>query len=363
MSYLSKSIHQDIISISSFHSTTTATGAMNNGNGHLEIPPIPMENLESSIKEEFLLPPRHRTSSEYDHVLLNPLYGNKMRSRSNTIISNQSSVFEDPAYAEIKGAIRKRSSLERSLNDKLNASDTVSQRSHSPRSHSPRRVHSNTASNHDLSQPYVDEQGYATLESQSHVYDEMNMNHMYDDVHGVSALSMSMRQNQVPTNELLLSASPYEMPALGSAINALSNESVLRGSLLSPEHKFGVARSTPNLSLVSPKRGFRVPTQAGISPGKSNPDIASHEYKELEDIATRTFDSPKNTRGYEEPFVGTDGSREYEDPIMVRELFEVREEVRDYESPVITITGERELEYNNTDRAMERNMELETIPE
>ncbi|XP_064382049.1 scavenger receptor cysteine-rich domain superfamily protein-like isoform X2 [Halichondria panicea] len=156
--------------------TTANGGAMNNGNEHLEHPPIPLEDLENSIKEEFQpLPPRHRTSSEYNHVLLNPLHGNKMRSRSNTIISDQSSVFEDPGYADIKGAVRKRSSLERTLNDKLNPystpSDTISQKSHSPR-----QVHSNTASNRDLSlQPYVDEQGYAALESQSHIYDEMNV--------------------------------------------------------------------------------------------------------------------------------------------------------------------------------------------
>lgn len=324
----------------------------------MELPPIPLGTLEKSTKEEFQTPtpspPRHRTSSEYDHVLLNPLYAYKNRSRSNTIMSDQSSVFEDLGYAEVKGLARGSSSVEKILRLNSVPSDTFSQRSHLPRC-----SHSKTPSNLSL-QPYLDDQGYAALEGGAHVYDEMHATHMYDDV---ATLSTSMKNNLVPSNELLLSASPYEMPAIQLATSATSN--VIKGSLLSPEHRFGVARSNPNLTTTSPKRGFLVssPGMGTLREGKSNPNITSHaEYRELEDIPTRMYDTPRNARSSIE---GLDRvSHGYEEPVVVRETATIELTARDYESPVITVTGEGKHEYDTPDLAMEqRSMELETIPE
>ncbi len=338
------------------YSAGSAAGSMNR-NGHLELPPVPMDTLEKSIKKEFQTPNstpppiRHRTSSEYDHVLLNPLYSQKNRPRSNTLASDQSSVFEDLGYSEVRGPARRSPSLH------VNSvpSDTLSQRSHSPRIY-----HSKTPSNLSSSQPYLDEQGYAALEEAGpHVYDEMHDTHTYDDV---ATLSMSMKKNLVPTNELLLSASPYEMPAIATLVEHPSN--VIKGSLLSPEHKFEMARSNPNLSSSSPKRGFFIPSQE-LRAGKSNPNIWSHEYRELEDIATRMYDSPRNAQGSVEGLNKIEHGHGYEKPVAVRETAVVEMRIaREYESPVITITGEGKHQYENPDLALEQhNMELETIPE
>ena len=330
-----------ISSNSLFYSTNGTV--IHNGTGPLLS--IPMEDLENTIKEESTPPTlRPRSSSDYDHVLLNPLYCPKTRSRSNTMVSDHSSVSEDPGYAEIHGLVRKKSPLQSSVQDGYSVPSDASsslQRTHSPlalpkQGRSPNG--SSTALNFDLPpQPFIDQEGYAELDGEQHIYDEMTTN-MYDDA---NQLSKSMRNNLVPTNELLLSASPYEMPTIPSS-NA--NSDVLRGSLLSPTHKF---------SATNPKRGFYIPP-SGDHLSAAGPDVPPHpEYKEL-DIGSHWYDSPRSSKdsGYEAPVIKAKDklARQYEDPIVTKD---VGATARGYENPVITITGE----------GTKRSADLAPIPE
>ena len=209
-------------------------------------------SLDQSTKEDTA--PRNGSVSEYDHVLLNPLY--KMRSRSNTASSNRTTQDDENGYAEINRAVQKHSPLlqvEGTLNDgygydvPIDAAAEDGSLVH--------HEYSTLVESDNNLQPQVDEQGYAAL--QEHLYDDMES----------TTLSYPLELKVATT---VLSANPYETPLIPS----YESSEIAKGLLVSPSNK-----NMNRESCDSPPDGKLT---------------AEHEYRALEEtnVVEREYENP-----------------------------------------------------------------------
>lgn len=205
-------------------------------------------SMDQPTKEDTTL--RNGSVSEYDHVLLNPLY--KIRSRSNTASSNQTTHEDENGYAEIKGVIQKNSPLlqtKTTLNDGYDVPiDAAVEGSLAHHEYS-----TLVEPDNDL-QPAVDEQGYAAL--QEHVYDDMEN----------ATLSYPL---ELGVDTTVPSANPYETPMIPS----YESSEIVKGLLVSPAKSLNKNSNQESCDFPPAEHEYRVLEEGSVGHGYEKPKV------------------------------------------------------------------------------------------